>query len=370
MKIQIPFLDLKGVNAELGSEILDAVTRVIENRSYVLGDEVTNFEHEFASYTETNHCIGVGNGLEALRIGLKALGVGSGDEVIVPAHTFIATWLAVSQCGAQPVPVEPTLGTRNINTDAIEQAITPRTRGIIPVHLYGQSADMDPILDIAEARGLFVFEDAAQAQGARYKGRRCGGQGAICAWSFYPGKNLGALGDAGALTTNDERLADRIRKLGNYGSTRKYIHELKGGNSRLDAIQAAVLSVKLAHLDVWNERRTILANRYLKNLADQVDLHLPKVPEWADPVWHLFTVVTKHRDALQAHLEKSGIQTLIHYPVPPHKTAAYCDDMDWGELPVAERIADSILSLPIGPHLKKDHVGLVCDAVREFFERK
>jgi len=280
---------------------------------------------------------------------LVAMGIGQGDEVIVPSNTFIATWLAVAQVGAVPVPVEPDTSTFNIDPTLIEGAITPRTRAIIPVHLYGQPADLDPILLIARRHGLKVLEDAAQAQGALYKGRRIGAHSDAVAWSFYPGKNLGALGDAGAVTTSDLDLAARIRKLRSYGSSKKYVHEMQGYNSRLDPIQAAVLSVKLNHLDEWNERRRKVAARYLDALGSS-GLLLPVVPEWAEPVWHLFVVRHPQRDALQHALAEVGVGTLIHYPVAPHHQEAF-SGMAGLSLPISERIHAEVLSLPIGPQL-------------------
>ena len=267
---------------ELKPEIDAAVARVLDSGWYILGPEVEAFENEYATYCQAEHCVGLADGLDALHLGLKALGVGPGDEVIVPSNTYIATWLAVSQCGAIPVPVEPDERTYNINPDLIEQAITKRTKVILPVHLYGQPADMDPILAIAKKHGLYVLEDGAQAHGAEYKGRKIGAHGDIVTWSFYPGKNLGALGDGGAITTNNAELADKIRVLRNYGSRVKYVNEVQGCNSRLDPIHAAVLRVKLKYLDEWNARRAALAEQYLQGLQD-TDLVLPFVPEWAKP---------------------------------------------------------------------------------------
>jgi dTDP-4-amino-4,6-dideoxygalactose transaminase len=309
--------------------------------------------------------VGVANGLDALRLSLLAMGIGAGDEVIVPSNTYIATWLAVSQTGALPVPVEPQDSTYNLDPERIEAAITPRTRAILPVHLYGQPADIDPIVSIAEKHGLRVLEDAAQAHGARYKGRRVGGHGDVVAWSFYPGKNLGALGDAGAVTTNDSELADRIRVLRNYGSRVKYVNEVQGCNSRLDPVQAAALRVKLRHLDEWNARRAAIAARYTAELAE-TGLTLPAVPAWADPVWHLYVVRSEKRDALQAFLNNAGVGTLIHYPIPPHLSGAYSNlGFAAGSLPVAEEIASTVLSLPIGPHLSAEALDTVIGTFKE-----
>lgn len=358
--MQIPFLDVGAAYRELKPEIDAAISRVLDSGWYILGPEVDAFEAEYAAYCEAEHAIGVANGLDALHLALLAMGVGPGDEVIVPSNTYIATWLAVSQCGATPVPVEPVEATYNIDPARIEAAITPATRVILPVHLYGQPADLDPILAIARQHGLRVLEDAAQAHGARYKGRRIGAHGDAVAWSFYPGKNLGALGDGGAVTTNDPELADRIRVLRNYGSRVKYVNEVKGFNSRLDPIQAAVLRVKLRVLDEWNARRSGIAQRYLEGLAGS-GLVLPQVPEWAEPVWHLFVVRHPQRDALVKRLNEAGVGTLIHYPVPPHLQGAYAEmGFGVGAFPVAERMADEVLSLPIGPHLSATSIEPIC----------
>ena len=354
--MKIPFLDLGAAYRELQSEIDAAVARSLASGYYIGGPEVESFEDEFAAYCGTTHAIGVANGLDALHLALRAMDVGPGDEVIVPSNTYIATWLAVSQCGATPVPVEPDALTYNINPSLIEAAITSRTKVILPVHLYGQPADMDPILAIARKHGLRVLEDGAQAHGARYKGQRLGGHGDVVAWSFYPGKNLGALGDGGAVTSNDPLIADRIRVLRNYGSRVKYVNEVQGFNSRLDPIQAAVLRVKLQHLDEWNERRTEIAARYQKALAS-TKLVLPTVPEWANPAWHLYVVRTSQREALQRHLAEVGIGSLIHYPIPPHLQQAYASfGYKPGDFPIAEAMANELLSLPMGPHLKPAQV--------------
>ena len=349
--MNVPFLDLGAAYSELKAEIEKAVLASLRTGWYIGGEEVEAFEHEFAAFTETRHCVAVANGLDALHLALRAMDIGAGDEVIVPSNTYIATWLAVSQCGAIPVPVEPLETTCNIDPDRIEAAITPRTKVIIPVHLYGQPADLDPILALARKHGLRVLEDAAQAHGARYKGRRIGGHGDVVAWSFYPGKNLGALGDAGAVTTNDKNIADRIRVLRNYGSRVKYVNEVQGYNSRLDPVQAAVLRVKLKVLDTWNARRAKIAARYTAALTGS-GLVLPFVPEWADPVWHLYVVQSSQRDVLQRKLGEAGVNTLIHYPIPPHLQQAYATSgFVKGQFPIAERLANQVMSLPIGPQL-------------------
>ena len=361
----IPFLDLKSPYLELKTEIDDAISRVLHSGWYIGGPEVDAFEAELALYCEANHAIGVANGLDALHLALLAMNVGPGDEVIVPSNTYIATWLAVSQCGATPVPVEPVEATFNIDPDRIEAAITPRTKVILPVHLYGQPADLDPILAIARKHGLRVLEDGAQAHGARYKGQHLGAHGDAVAWSFYPGKNLGAMGDGGAVTTNDPDIADRIRVLRNYGSRVKYVNEVKGFNSRLDPIQAAVLRVKLRHLDEWNGRRKVIAQQYISGLASTA-LVLPHVPEWAEPVWHLFVVRHAQRDALAQRLMGAGVGSLIHYPLPPHRQAAYEDARFAAEaFPLATKMATEVLSLPIGPHLPAASIEPICRVCHE-----
>ena len=347
----IPFLDLKAPYLELKQELDEAIARVVSSGWFIGGGEVDQFEADYAQYCCSTHAVGVANGLDALHLALRAMDVGPGDEVIVPSNTYIATWLAVSQCGATPVPVEPDARTYNIDPALIEAAITPRTKVILPVHLYGQPADMDPILAIARKHSLRVLEDGAQAHGARYKGQRLGTHGDAVAWSFYPGKNLGGMGDGGAVTTNDAQLADRIRVLRNYGSRVKYVNEVQGYNSRLDPLQAAILSVKLAHLDEWNARRSVIAAQYQQCL-EGCGLTLPHVPDWAGPAWHLYVVQHPQRDVLQQALADSGVGTLIHYPIPPHLQQAYTSACYvQGQFPMAEQIANFALSLPIGPHL-------------------
>lgn len=362
----IPFLDLRLAYLELKTEIDSAVARVLDSGSYILGDEVQAFEEEFASYCEARHAIAVANGLDALHLSLRALGVGPGDEVIVPSNTFIATWLAVTQCGATPVPVEPDVLTYNIDANRVEAAITSRTKVIIPVHLFGQPADLDPILSNAREHGLAVLEDAAQAHGARYKGRRIGSHGDLVTWSFYPGKNLGALGDAGAITTNNSDLAEQLRMLRNYGSRIKYVHEVQGFNSRLDPIQAAVLRVKLKHLDSWNVRRLHVADAYFSALSATSFL-FQHVPDWAHPVWHVFSVRHPRRDELKESLSAAGVTSLVHYPIPPHRQGAY-EERGWNadSFPITSKLGDSLLSLPMGPHLSTADALLVADVLRRF----
>lgn len=362
----VSFLDLGAAYLELHEEIDAAVSDVLESGGYILGKTVEAFENEFAQYIGAGHAVGVSSGLEALHLGLLALGVQAGDEVLVPGNTFIATWLAVSQAGAKPVPVEPDLQTYNMDPERIEAAITDRTKGIIAVHLYGLPAEMERIREIANRRGLWVMEDAAQAHGARYKGERVGTMSDVACWSFYPGKNLGACGDGGAITTHRDEIADRIRVLRNYGSRVKYYNEVKGFNSRLDALQAAILRVKLRRLDEWNERRRRVAAYYAEHLKDTA-LVLPQVPSTCEPVYHLYVVRTPQRDALQEHLRSRGITTLIHYPVAPHRQAAYREmGLEEGSLPLSEQIHREVLSLPMGPHLRMEDAARVVSAVREF----
>jgi dTDP-4-amino-4,6-dideoxygalactose transaminase len=360
----VPFLRLTAAYQASRAEIESALLRVAESGWYLLGRELADFEAAYAAYCGSRHCAGVGNGLDALRLALLALGVGPGDEVIVPSNTFIATWLAVSQCGARPVPVEPMQATYNLDPARIEVAITSRTRVILPVHLYGQPADMDPIRAIAAQRGLKVLDDCAQAHGALYKGRKAGALADISAWSFYPGKNLGAFGDSGAVMTDDDALDDAVRALRNYGSRVKYHHDVKGFNSRLDEIQAAVLGVKLRYLDTATTQRRKIAARYLDALAG-LPMVLPQVPVWTDPGWHLFVVRHPDRDQLRQRLAELGIETLIHYPIPPHLQPAYAElGYSPGDFPIAEMMHREVLSLPLWPGMSGAQVERVVAAVR------
>jgi dTDP-4-amino-4,6-dideoxygalactose transaminase len=360
----VPFLDLRAPYLELRVEIDEAMARVADSGWYLLASELEAFETEFAAYVGVGHCAGVANGLDALHLALRALGVGVGDEVIVPSNTYIATWLAVSQAGATPVPVEPDSRTYNLDPERIDRAITSRTRVILPVHLYGQPADMPAIVEVARRRGLYVLEDCAQAHGARCAGRRVGAWGDVAAWSFYPTKNLGAFGDGGAVTTDDDAIADAIRVLRNYGSRDKYVNDVRGYNSRLDELHAAVLRAKLRRLDDWNARRARHAARYAEALQG-TGLALPHVPHWAEPVWHLYVVRSADRARLQVALREAGIGTMVHYPIPPHLQRAYAD-LGWarGSFPLAEAIADEVLSLPIGPHLTAEQHQRVTEAMR------
>jgi dTDP-4-amino-4,6-dideoxygalactose transaminase len=363
MSAKIPFLDLQASYLELKSEIDAAVGRVLDSGWYILGPEVEAFETEFAAYCEANHAVGVADGLDALHLSLLAMDVGPGDEVIVPSNTYIATWLAVSQCGATPVPVEPDVNTYNMDPERIEAAITSCTKVILPVHLYGQPADLDPILEIASKHGLRVLEDAAQAHGARYKGRRVGGHGDAVCWSFYPGKNLGAFGDGGAVTTNNPEIAERLRVLRNYGSKIKYVNEVKGFNSRLDPIQAAILRVKLRYLDIWNERREKIASFYSNKLAN-AGINYPCEPDYAKSSWHLYVVRTTDRDQLQRRLDEASISTLIHYPIPPYLQNAYASlKFEASEFPVATRLSNEVLSIPMGPHLSIKSASIVIETI-------
>lgn len=364
MNTSIPFLDMKSPYIELRDELDTAYKRVMESGWYILGSEVEAFEAEFAYYCAAKHCIGVGNGLEALHLIIRAYGIGPGDEVIVPANTYIATWLAVTHSGATPVPVEPDERTCNIDPARIEQAITARTKAILVVHLYGQPVDMDPINDLARKYGLKVIEDCAQAHGALYKGRKAGNLGDAAGFSFYPGKNLGAIGDGGAVTTSDDDLADRIRVLRNYGSRIKYHNEVVGYNSRLDELQAALLRVKLTRLDEWNQRRRAIAGIYMQELANTTAVILPHVPEWAEPVWHLFVIRHKQRDQLQKSLTEAGIGSIIHYPVPPHLQPAYNKlSFNTRDLIISEQLANEVLSIPIGPHMSDSDIKIVVKAI-------
>ncbi|NBF09325.1 DegT/DnrJ/EryC1/StrS family aminotransferase [Pseudomonas sp. Fl4BN1] len=362
--MKVPFLDLKLVNDVTKSEMSTAFNRVIESGWYIQGKELEAFESEFSAYCKTEYCIGVGTGLDAIHLLLVAYGIGPGDEVIVPSNTFIATWLAVSRTGATPVAVEPDLQTYNISAESIEAAITPSTAAIIPVHLYGQPADMGAINTIAKKYKLLVIEDAAQSQGALYRGQPTGGLGHSAATSFYPGKNLGALGDGGAILTNDSSIAKKVRELRNYGSPLKYQHDSLGYNSRLDEIQAAFLRVKLNVLDAANGSRKQIAQRYTEGLKGS-NIITPFVPEWANPVWHLYVIRTADRDQLQKYLKENGIETLVHYPIPPHQQKCYTNEVTH-TLPIAEKLATEVLSLPISPSMPMEHVDYVIDRILNF----
>ena len=356
--MNIPFLDLKALTELVRPELDEAYRRVMDSGWFIHGTECTAFEREFAKYTSTQHCVGVGNGLDALRMILLGYGIGPGDEVIVPSQTFIATWLAVSETGATPIAVDVDVRTCNINPNQIKDAITPQTKAIIPVHLYGQPANIDPIIETAAQYGLKIIEDAAQAHGALYKNRPCGSLGDAAAFSFYPGKNLGAFGDGGAVVTNDRALAQKIRYMSNYGSSEKYRHDIKGCNSRLDELQAAFLRVKLAHLHEWTQKRRYIATIYNNALPEPIT---PQVPSWATPSWHLYVIRTTNRDELQKQLLEHEVQTLIHYPISPADQGAY--EGTTASTENGRKWARQSLSLPMGPHLSLDQVNYVAETL-------
>ena len=354
------------MEAELDKELREAFDRVYTRSWYIEGVEDAAFEKAFAEYCDSKYCVGVGNGLDALFLALKALGVGAGDEVIVPSNTYIATALAVTYVGATPVFVEPDIRTFNIDPTRIEEAITEKTKAIMPVHLYGQPCDMDPIMEIAKKNGLFVVEDCAQAHGATYKGKVIGSFGDAAGFSFYPGKNLGALGDAGATVTNNEELAKKVRALGNYGSDYKYHHIYKGNNSRLDELQAAFLAAKLPHLNRMNEERRRIAQKYIDGIKNE-EVILPYIPEYANPVWHIFAIRCKRRDELEKFLNDAGIGTNKHYPIPMHLQECYKDlGFKEGDFPIAEEISATELSIPMYYGMTDEEVQYVIDKVNEF----
>jgi len=362
--MNIPFLDLTPAYLELKADIDVAVLRALASGWYIGGEECNKFETTFASYCGAQYCVGVGNGLDALHLAIRALDIGAGDEVIVASNSYIATVLAITMAGATPVFVEPDPRTSNLDPVRLQDAVTSKTRAVIPTHLYGQPFDIDPIAQVCARFGLRLIEDAAQAHGARYRGQRLGSHSDIICWSFYPSKNLGAAGDGGAITTNDAELAKRIRILGNYGSRERYVNDVQGINSRLDPLHAAVLAAKLPYLDEWNARRAQIAGIYLTGLADY-PVQLPHVPEWADPAWHLFVIHTPRRDEIRTALAEQGIATQLHYPIPPHLQQAYANlGLGEGSFPIAERLARETLSLPIGPHLALDDARRVVEAIR------
>lgn len=364
--MKIPFVSFKPMEKELDADLRAAFERVYDRSWYIEGVEDEIFEKKFAEYCGTNYCIGVGNGLDALMLALKALGIGKGDEVIVPANTFIATALAVTYTGATPVLVDADIRTFNINPTLIEDAITDHTKAIMPVHLYGQPCDMDPIVEIAKKHNLFIVEDCAQAHGATYKGKKIGTFGDAAGFSFYPGKNLGALGDAGATITYDENVAKRVRALGNYGSDYKYHHIYEGNNSRLDEMQAAFLSVKLNHLDRMNEERRRIANRYLQGIINE-KIKKPFVPDYANPVWHIFGIRTEKRDELEKYLNDKGVGTNKHYPIPVHLQECYKElGYKEGDFPIAEDISKTELSLPMYYGMTDEEIDYVINIINEW----
>lgn len=368
--MEVPFLSFNAAHDKIYDELISTSKRVIDSGWFINGVEVTAFESAWAEFLGTRMCVGVNSGLDALELSLRAAKVGRGDEVIVPSNTYIATALAATQVGAKPVFVEPVPSTHLIDTDRIEEAITSRTKAIIPVHLYGQAVDMQSAMAIANRHGLFVVEDNAQAHGATWRGQRTGSFGHANATSFYPGKNLGALGDAGAVTTNDSQLARQIKMLRNYGSEIKYNNEIIGYNKRLDEMQAAFLSVKLKHLEAWTAARQAIADQYLNGLAGVGDLILPVTQPNATHVYHLFVIRSNYRDDLAKYLNKNGIGTLIHYPIPPHLQTCYADlGHRQGDFPIAEELADKVLSLPIWPGMTSIQIQRVVDVTQRFFER-
>lgn len=365
--IKVPFVDLNPMHKELRSELDNAYRRVIDKSVFIQGDECRKFEEEFANYCGANYCIGVATGLDALYLILKAANIGVGDEVIVPSNTFIATALAVSYAGATPVFVEPNIETYNIDVTKIEERITAKTKAIIAVHLQGRSADMDAIMIIARKYNLLVFEDAAQAHGAKYKGKKVGVLSDAAAFSFYPGKNLGAMGDSGCVITNDKKIADKVRALGNYGSDYKYHHIYKGTNSRLDELQAAFLRVKLPHLDKWNEVRRGIANKYFSGIVNQkIKLPLQSNSDF-EHIYHVFVIRCSERDRLERYLKDCDIDTVKHYPIPMHMQEAYSDlVIPQGALPIAEEISKSVLSLPMYYGMSDEQIGYVIDRINAF----
>ncbi len=366
--MNIPFLDLKQLNKNYETELQEQLKQVIDSGWFIMGNKLTEFEKNYALFNATQYCVGVGNGLDALILSLKALNIGSGDEVIVPTNTYIASWLAVSYVGATIVPVEPRIDTYNINPELIEEKITARTKAIMPVNLYGQACELDKIMAIAKKHNLFVVEDNAQAQGAMCNGKLAGSFGHINGTSFYPGKNLGALGDAGAITTDDAALLQKAKTLRNYGSEKKYYNEVKGYNSRLDELQAAFLDIKLKNLSNENTQRVDIANSYLKQLAGINNLILPVLANGCTSNYHLFLVRTDKRDELQQFLQQKGIGTVIHYPVPPHKQKAYAEEgFVENQFPLATLIADTCLSLPIFPGMTAEQITYICNSIKQFY---
>lgn len=365
----IPFLNLRAINLSIKNELRQKFSEVLDSGYYILGNELQHFEREFAEYCGTQYCIGVGNCLEALHLILRAYEIGNGDEVVVPSNTYIATWLAISMVGAKIVPVEPNLSTYNLDPQLIEQKITKKTKAILVVHLYGQTANMDPIMELAKKYNLKVIEDSAQAHGASYNGRKAGSLGDASAFSFYPGKNLGALGDGGAVTSNDPELIEKIQLLRNYGSKIKYYNEVQGYNSRLDELQAAFLREKLKVLDSQNMERKEIAKAYLEKLASKDSITLPCVLTESDPVWHLFVIRTKNRKKFAEHLKNAEIETLIHYPIPPHLQNAYSNlGFKEGTFPISEKIHQEVISLPMWPGMSEETTDKIIDRILSYEE--
>lgn len=368
---KIKFFDFTFMNESVKDEIFNTFENFYDEQSYIMGKGLTDFEISYAQYSKTDFCIGVANGLDAIILCLKALNIGENDEVLVPSNTYIATWLAVTSVGAKPIPVEPRISTYNINPENIPSLITNKTKAIIAVNLYGQPCEMDELLSIANKFNIYLIEDNAQSQGATYKNKKTGSFGVINATSFYPGKNLGALGDAGAITTSQFDLYSNVKTLRNYGSNKKYYNEVIGVNSRLDEIQARILQIKLNKLDFWNNERIKIANLYYVNLKNIEQIELPIFISDIQHVYHQFVIRTKSRDKLIDFLIKKGISTLIHYPIPPHLQVAYKNlGFKKGDFPVAETISDTCLSLPIYPGLKNDDILYITDCICSFFNKK
>ena len=366
--MKVPFLNLGPIHKALRAEMVDRFKRIYDSNWFVLGEQLHDFENNYAKFNNTNYALGVSNGLDALYLSLKALGIGEGDEVIVPANTFIASILAVSYVGATPIFVEPRITTYNINPDNIEEAISSRTKAVMPVHLYGQACEMDAILAIAKKHDLYVIEDNAQAHGASFKKKKTGSWGVINATSFYPGKNLGALGDGGAITTDDQELAEKIKMLRNYGSKEKYKHDIIGYNKRLDELQAAFLNVKLQYLNEWTKERQKIASEYDKRLNGIGDLILPNLHPDSVHVYHLYVVRTEKRNALKEYLSNNQVDTLIHYPIPPHLQKAYSKlRYDLGDFPITEELSRTVLSLPLWPGMKDKHINYIIKKIKFFF---
>ena len=366
--MNIPFIDLKAQLATIEHEVMPAMKSVLDNTAFILGQDVAAFEQEFAAYCTCDHAVGVASGLDALKLSLRALDVQPGDEVITAANTFIATTLAASAIGAKPVLVDIEPDSFNLDPKQLEAAITPKTKVLLPVHLYGRPADMDPIIRIAQKHQLHILEDASQAHGARYKGKRVGAFGDLAAFSLYPGKNLGAYGDGGIVTTQNDQLAAALKTLRNYGSSQKYYHDLLGENSRLDTLQATVLRIKLKHLDAWSQRRRQHAATYHEGLKNVGDLILPPEHPDFEPVYHLYVIRTQKRDDLMAYLQAHGVGCIIHYPIPIHLQKAY-EGHGWvkGQFPVTEAIANEILSIPMFPELTEAQQQYVIQTIRNFF---
>ncbi|MEO6233225.1 MAG: DegT/DnrJ/EryC1/StrS family aminotransferase [Ferruginibacter sp.] len=366
--MNIPFLSFHSMHQPLKEEMMEAFSQFYDRSWFVLGNAVKEFEQAYASFNQVDYAVGISNGLDALHIALKSLDIGTGDEVIVPSNTYIATALACSYVGAIPVFVEPSIETYNIDVTKIEAAITAKTKAIMPVHLYGQCCEMKTIMRIAEKHNLFVIEDNAQSQGAAYNGKLTGSWGNINGTSFYPGKNLGALGDAGAITTNDEALAQKAAVLRNYGSAKKYYNDVIGYNMRLDELQASFLSIKLKHLSQWTIQRQEIAGWYNQDLKELIEIILPVTAENASHVYHLYVIRTWRREELQNHLHENGIGTLIHYPIPPHLQGAYKGlGFRKGDFPIAEEIANTCLSLPLWPGMKRDQVNYICQEIKKVY---